>query len=284
MILPNSLKPRRQKLITDSMKRLATIIFALCIAFSAYAAEDAADTAVFSRGIGKMTSTFIPKGTVGGGLSMSYSSYQLGNAAKDAGFQMLFSLLDNMHGNLQSFGIAPYVSYFIKDNLSLGLRFDYDKSGFNMDSMDLALGDLMTLNLSDMNYLKQSYSGSLTLRNYMPIATSKRFAMFAELRATGAYAQSQSYKMQDGKKYGTYQDIYKGSLSVVPGLCCFVTEEAAVEVSVGVLGFTHQKTVQTTNQVEVSQMTQSNASFKIDLFSINLGLSIYILPGKNKTR
>ena len=93
--------------------------------------------------------------------------------------------------------------------------------------------------------------------------------------------QSESYKTEGDKKYGTYQDIYKGSLSVVPGLCCFVTNEAALEVSVGVLGFTHQKTVQTTNQVEVSQMVQNNASFKINLFSINMGLSIYI---QSKTR
>ena len=96
------------------------------------------------------------------------------------------------------------------------------------------------------------------------------------------YAQSESYKTQDGKKFGTYQDIYKGSLSVVPGLCCFVTNEAALEVSVGVLGFTHQKTVQTTNQIEVSKMTQNNASFKINLFSINLGVSLYFQTGRNK--
>ena len=185
---------------------------------------------------------------------------------------------------MQSFGVAPYLSYFIKDNLALGLRFDYDKSGFDLDGLDLALGDLMTLNITDMNYLKQSYSGSITLRNYMPIANSKRFAMFAELRATGAYAQSESYKVEEDKKLGTYQDIYKASLSVVPGLCCFVTNEAALEVSVGVLGFTHQKTVQKTNQLEVSQMIQNNASFKINLFSINMGISIFIGPGKNKVK
>jgi hypothetical protein len=116
----------------------------------------------------------------------------------------------------------------------------------------------------------------------MPIADSKRFAMFAELRATGAYAQSQSYKTENGNKYGTYQDIYKGSLSVVPGLCCFVTNEAALEVSVGVLGFSHQKTVQTTNQVEVSQMIQNSASFKINLFSINMGVSMYFQTGNKR--
>lgn len=264
------------------MKRLIAVIFMLCTGFSVWAVEDETATESFDRGIGKANSLFIPKGTVGGGLSVSYSRYQLGNGSDDAGYKMLFSLLDNMHGGLQSFGIAPYISYFIKDNLSLGLRFDYDKSGYNINTLDLALGDLMTMNVSDMNYLKQAYSGSMTLRHYMPIANSKRFAMFAELRATGSYAQSESYKIQDGKKFGTYQDIYKGSLSVVPGLCCFVTNEAALEVSVGVLGFTHQKTVQKTNQIEVSQMVQNNASFKINLFSINMGISIYFQTGKPK--
>ena len=254
----------------------------LCAGLSVWAADGETADEPFDRGIGKANSLFIHKGTVGGGLSVSYANYQIGNGSDDAGYKMLFSLLDNVNGGLQSFGVAPYISYFIKDNLSLGLRFDYDKSGYNLNAADIALGDLMTLNISDMNYLKQSYSGSITLRNYMPIADSKRFAMFAELRATGSYAQSESYKTQDGKKYGTYQDIYKGSLSVVPGLCCFVTNEAAWEVSVGVLGFTHQKTVQTTNQVEVSQMTQNNASFKINLFSINMGVSIYFQTGKNK--
>lgn len=266
------------------MKRLFAVIVIFCTGFSAWAAGDETAAEPFDRGIGKANSLFIPKGTLGGGLSVSYANYQLGNGTDDAGYKMLFSLLDNVHGGMQSFGVAPYLSYFIKDNLALGLRFDYDKSGFDLEGLDLALGDLMTLNITDMNYLKQSYSGSITLRNYMPIANSKRFAMFAELRATGAYAQSESYKVEEDKKLGTYQDIYKASLSVVPGLCCFVTNEAALEVSVGVLGFTHQKTVQKTNQLEVSQMIQNNASFKINLFSINMGISIFIGPGKNKVK
>ena len=266
------------------MKRLLTVIAFMIVGVSIWATDGKSEPEKFDRGIGKANSLFIPKGTIGGGLSVSYSNYQVGNGVDDAGYKMLFSLLDNMHGSLQSFGIAPSISYFIADNLSMGLRFDYDKSGFNLGSMDLALGDLMTLNVADMNYLKQSYSGSVTLRNYMPIANSRRFAMFAELRATGAYAQSESYKTQDGKKFGTYQDIYKGALSVVPGICCFVSNEAALEVSVGVLGFTHQKTVQTTNQVEVSRMVQNNASFQINLFSINMGVYIYLQTGKSKRK
>ena len=275
---------RGQRSIIGSMKRsILTVILLCCGVFSWATEKNQVQEKPFDRGIGKANSLFIPKGTIGGGLAVSYSSYQLGNGQDDSGFKMLFSMLDNINGTYESFGTAPYLSYFVADNLALGLRFDYDRTGLELNNMDLALGDMLTLNLNDINMLRQSYSGSLTLRYYMPIADSKRFAMFAEARATGAYAQSKSYTTEEDRKVGTYQDIYKGSLSVVPGICCFVTNEAALEVSVGVLGFTHQKTVQTTNQVEVSQMVQNNASFKINLLSINLGVSIYIAPNGKKS-
>ena len=238
----------------------------------------------FDRGIGLPNNRFIPKGTVGAGLTVSYSNYDLGNGTDDVGYKMLFSLLDGVSGSIQSIGLAPFLSYFISDNLSLGLRFGYDTTTLDLESAGMSIGDLVSFNLQDIGYEKQSYSGAIALRNYIPIAGSKRFAMFAELRASGGYAQSQSFQVTEEGKFGTYQDIYKASLSVVPGLCCFVTNEAALEVSVGVLGFTHQKTVQTTNQLEVSQMTQNNASFKINLFSINMGISIFIGPGNSRNK
>ena len=234
----------------------------------------------FNRGIGKATALFVPKGTVSFGLTASYNSYDLGSAADDAGYKMLFSLLDGVSGNMTSCGIAPAVSYFIADNTSVGLRFDYSKSVLGLGSASLALGDLMSLDINDVNYLKQSYSGSLTLRHYMSIADSRRFAIFVEGRGTLGYAQSMNYQREGDDKYGTYQDIYKASLSLVPGVVCFMMDNAAFEVSVGVLGFDTQKVKQVTNQVEYSEMKSSGANFKINLLSVNFGMSFYIYPKK----
>ena len=234
----------------------------------------------FNRGIGKATALFVPKGTVSFGLTASYNSYDLGSAADDAGYKMLFSLLDGVSGNMTSCGIAPAVSYFIADNTSVGLRFDYSKSVLGLGSASIALGDLMSLDINDVNYLKQSYSGSLTLRHYMSIADSRRFAIFVEGRGTLGYAQSMNYQMEGDDKYGTYQDIYKASLSLVPGVVCFMMDNAAFEVSVGVLGFDTQKVKQVTNQVEYSEMKSSGANFKINLLSVNFGMSFYIYPKK----
>lgn len=278
------------------IKRLNFILFAFAaLPFYASANDTVLDNALssgkeaenvepFDRGIGKPNSVFIPKGTVGAGVSFAYNNYNIGNGVADGGYSMLFSLLGDMHGSMLSFSISPYASYFIKDNLSVGIRFDYDRSRLGVGNLNLSLGDDLTFGVSDYNYFKHGYTAAVTLRNYMPFANSKRFAMFTELRALGGYAQGESYKIDEGDKFGTYQDIYKFELGLVPGLCAFITNEVALEVSVGLLGFNYQKVIQTTNQVERSEMEKSGANFKINLFSIGFGMSFYIPTGAHRVK
>ncbi len=56
----------------------------------------------------------------------------------------------------------------------------------------------------------------------------------------------------------------------------FINDYAAVEASVGVLGVQMKRTDQTTNNVHSGSFSRSSANFKIDLFSIGLGVSIYL--------
>ncbi len=246
--------------------------------------KEKAEVEPFDRGIGRSRSVFIPKGTLGAGVSFSYNNYSIGNGAADSGYSMLFSLLGDIHGNLLSFGISPYVAYFINDNLSVGVRFDYDRSSMGLGNLNLSMGDALSLEISDFNYFKHSYTGAVTLRNYIPFANSRRFAMFTEVRAMGGYGQAESYRKEDGEKFGTYQDIYKFELGLVPGLCAFITNEVALEVSVGLLGFNYQKVVQNTNRVEFSELEKSGANFKLNLLSIGFGLSFYIPTGDHRVR
>lgn len=244
----------------------------------------------FDRGIGRSTSVFIPAGTVGAGVSFSYNNYSFGNGLNDTGYQMLFSLIQNFRGNMMSFGIAPHMSYFIRDNLSVGARFDYDRSILGLANLDLALSDALSLSVGNFNYMKQSYTGAVTLRNYIPFGQSRRFAMFTELRLTGGYGQAESYRMgydevlEEGYKSGTYQDIYQFEVGLVPGLSAFVTNEVALEVSVGLLGFNYQKVEQVTNQVKRSEMERNGVNFRINLLAINFGLSFYIPTGDHRMK
>ena len=271
------------------MKRIITIIglmtvFAgICSASSENQEKEQSDKAPhevyeFDRGITMSTSTFIPKGTFGTGFTFSYNTIGLGQGANDPGYSLL-SLISGIKGDMYSFGIAPTVSYFPIDNLAGGVRFNYDRSKLDLGNAGLSFGDMLSLNISDYHYLSHSYTASLTCRYYMPFGESKRFAMFAEGRLTGGYGQSVMYKLDQGDKFGTYQDNIKGSIDIVPGLTAFVTNNVALEVSIGVLGINYNRIKQVTNQVETSIMQKSGANFKLNLFSVGMGISVY-LPTK----
>ena len=111
------------------MKKLLTIILMSFVsAGSLIASENQAEA--FDRGVGKMNSVFIPKGYVGGGLNFSYNTIDLGNAVNDPGYSMLFSLLSGISAEMNTLGVSPSVSYFLKDNLAVGFRFDYDRTRY----------------------------------------------------------------------------------------------------------------------------------------------------------
>lgn len=271
------------------MRKFITIILTLISAVSMSAAsshkEKEADGTEknyeiqdFDRGITMSNSIFIPKGTFGTGLTFSYNTIDLGKSEGDAGYSLL-SLMTGVTGEMYSFGIAPNVTYFLLDNLAVGLRFNYDRASLDLGNANLAFGEMLSLSISDYHYLSHTYKGSLTCRYYMPFGSSKRFAMFAEGRLTGGYGQSVLYRMDNEDKFGTYQNTLNCSIDVVPGLTAFVTNNVALEVSIGVLGLNYKRTEQVTNQVYTSVMESSGANFKLDLFSVGMGVSVY-LPTK----
>lgn len=266
------------------MKKILVSIATFAVAASTSLAASVTEEAEkFDRGVGKMNSVFIPKGYIGGGLTFSYKTYDMGNSANDVGYSMLFSLLSGLQGQMYTLGISPSFSYFVANNLSVGARFDYDRTSLNVGNLGLSLGDLASISIQDYHMLKNSYSGAVAMRYYMPIANSKRIAMFGEVRLGFELGQSVSYKVMDGRNQGTFQSIYGGGLNVVPGLCVFATNEVCVEVAVGVLGINYQYVRQQSNLVDKSVMHQSGANFKINPLSISLGTSFY-LPSSNPER
>lgn len=238
----------------------------------------------FDRGIGTSTSVFVPKGTVNLGINFNYNTIDLGSAADDSGYSMLFDLINGLDGYMYTFGLAPHLSYFIADNLSVGARFDYDRSSLDLGNAAISIGEDMGFGLSDYHLLKHMFSGSLTMRYYMAIANSKRFAIFAEVRATGAYGESKNWNEKDGGKYGSYQTIQKGALTFVPGISIFAQDNVAVEVAVGILGVNYTRTDQIRNQVEHSTMQTSGANFRINPLSIEIGTSFYFYTGPHSKK
>ena len=65
-------------------------------------------------------------------------------------------------------------------------------------------------------------------------------------------------------------------IGIAPGLTAFVTNFAAVEVSMDVMGFDFKWVEQQTNQIETGKRRTSSGNFKINLFSINIGMTFYL--------
>jgi len=268
------------------MKRFIIISMLMLAAADSWAgsSDDKEPVEPFDRGIGTSTTVFVPKGTVNTGISFSYNTVDLGQAADDAGYSMLFDLVNGLNGSMYTFGLAPHVSYFVADNLSVGGRFDYDRSSLDLGNASLSIGEDIGFGISDYHMLEHLFSGSLTMRYYMSIADSRRFAIFTEVRATGAYGQSKEWKVEGDDKFGTYQTIQKGALTFVPGISIFAQDNVAVEVAIGILGINYTRRDQIRNQVEHSVMQTSGANFRINPLSIEIGTSFYFYTGPHSKK
>lgn len=272
------------------MKKILFSIMFLAASIGATAKDkDTTKVVPFDRGIGMSHSVFVPKGTIVAGTSFSYNTYDVGNSGSDdVGFKALFGMLSGISGNVVTGGVSPHVSYFLVDNLAVGGRFNFKRSKFNVNSASLGISDL-SFGVQNLGYIKDSYSGTVFARYFIPFGTSRRFAMFADLAASGGYAQAQSYQLQtleDGttEKVGTHQEIYDFEIGIIPGLCAFMTDNVALEISVGLIGLNYQKVDQITNKIEKSTMVSSGANYKINLLNINFGISFYIPTGANSSK
>lgn len=223
---------------------------------------------VFDRGI--QNQTFIPKGQWMLGSTFSYSEHE------DNNFSFL-GVLQDIESLGYSFKVSPFFGYFIKDNIAVGGRFAYKRSYTDLGNISLDLGDDMNFSLSDVKYLEHEISTTGFIRTYMPIGKSKVFGLFNEARITYGYSQGKNTSgvMNTEEYTGTYQTVNKLQIGMCPGLTAFITNFAAVEVSVDILGFDIKWIDQVTDQVETGSRRNSSANFKIDLFSINLGINFY---------
>lgn len=218
------------------------------------------------RGI--KTGLFVPKGAWMGGATFSYSEHD------DTNFKFL--VLDDISTNGYTFRVSPYVGYFFKDNMAAGVRLSYDRTYANLGNIDIDLGDDLSFSVKDYVYLSHKVSTSGFLRTYMGLGNSKVFGFFNELRLTYGYGQGKVTSGTGNDMTGTYQKVNNFQLGAAPGLTAFVTNYASVEVSIGIVGLDFNWYDQTTNQVEKSSRRKSSANFKIDLFSINIGMTIYL--------
>lgn len=221
------------------------------------------------RGLTDTHNLFIPKGQWIFGGTASYSTHT------NQSYQFL--IVEGINSTGYTFKVSPMIAYAFRNNMALGGRFIYSRTLLKLDKASINFGDegsSVNLNVRDYYALQHNYQVAAIWRQYIPLVRNKRFALYNEMSLAGGGSQARF--ANDSPVKGTYQKGYSFSLGISPGIIAFATNNMAVEVNVGVMGITYDHTEQVHNQVTVGERNISQMNFKINIFSIGLGVAFYL--------
>ena len=218
------------------------------------------------RGISNLRTEFVPKGQWVFGGSISYSTHSNNNYN--------FLIIEDIESDGYSFQVSPLLGYAYAKNSLIGIRFGYARSLTQLDNASLSI---TSLDNAFFYSLKHSYNAEALWRKYIPLGrNNKRFSLFAEVSLAMGGSQSKLASGPQNALSGTYATSFDVALGVNPGISAFLTNNMAIEVNVGVLGFNYSHTRQVSNQVVTGQNSSSQMNFKINIFSIGLGAAFYL--------
>ena len=211
---------------------------------------------------------FVPKGQWITGLSVSYQ--------QSSQNKYQFFVLEGVSGDTYTFRISPMLLFSFKDDMAAGGRFAYSRSLTKLESADIVLDSETDYNIDHLYRLSHNYQFSGLFRNYFSIGRSKRFGFFNELQFTLGGGQAKLMQGTGNDLTGNYERDFKLSIGLTPGLCVFLNNYSAMEVNIGVLGFSYNDTKTITDQIYVAHRNSKMANFRINLFSISFGAAFYL--------
>lgn len=242
------------------------IYILLPVFFVVAATPGASGQTTFNRGLEQIS--FIPKGQWITGVNVSYTQSDYDNYK--------FLIIENLGGDTYSFKVSPMLMYCFKDNLAAGGRFAYTRSRTRLNSAEVVVDSETSYEPGTLYSLSHSYYGTASFRNYISLGRSMRFGFFNEVQLQLGGGQSKIVNGEDEDLTGTYSRHFSLDVGLTPGLIMFLNNYSAIEVSVGVLGFSYDKTHAVTDQIYVAEYVRKHANFKINLFSISFGVAFYL--------
>ena len=191
--------------------------------------------------------------------------------------QWLFALTAS-YGEFSSEDLKVFdlLSYFVRNNVSVGLRLNYTKAKASLGSMSLDFSDDMSFAISDIGYLNEEYSAAITSAQYIGLARGSRFGIFNEVELAFASGNSEFRRPYNGEPKETNSTYMQARLSFSPGVCVFIMKNVSFNVSFGVFGFYLRNEKQTVNGEPLGNRFTSGANFKFNIFNINFGIGVHI--------
>ncbi len=213
---------------------------------------------------------FIPKKKWVGGVTFSYVNYESSEAS------MLFSLLKDFTSNARTLKVRPYIGYAIRDNVVIGMEFGYNHTVANLDNISLKIDDDLDFSLSGIRFSEDLYTIAAFHRSYVGLDAGKRFGLFNETSLMYKSGTSSFSRTEGEQPKRTDTDIRELHLGINPGVSVFIMQNVSAEMSFGVVGFKYRTEKQRNDRGEEGSRRSSGANFKINLFNINLGITLCI--------
>jgi len=220
----------------------------------------------FRRGLEQIT--FVPRGQWITGVNVSYTQSDFDNYK--------FLVIENLGGDTYSFKVSPMLMYAFRDNLAAGGRFAYTRNRTRLDNARVVIDSETDYEPGQLYSISHNYYGTASFRNYISLGHSMRFGFFNEMQLQIGGGQSKIVNGAGDDITGTYARNFSLDVGLTPGMIMFLNNYSAIEVSVGVLGFSFDKTHAITDQVYIADMKTKHANFKINLFSISFGAVFYL--------
>lgn len=221
----------------------------------------------FDRGL--FNYMFIPKGTWAFGLTASYGELNTED------IQVLNILKDFDFGG-KIYSLNPTISYFIKHNQSVGLRFTYSRGTADLSKLAIDFDEDLNFSIRDVSYINETFAAGFFYRNYIGLGKSKRFGVFNEVDLSFQTGKSHFKRIFNEEPKDTRTDIVQASLNFSPGVAVFIQENIAFNVSFGIFGLKWRKEDQITDGVDEGSRFSSGANFRFNIFNINFGLMVVI--------
>ena len=221
----------------------------------------------FDRGL--FNYIFIPRNKWGFGITASYGELNTDDV-------QVLSILKDVDFNGKMYSIRPYLSYFIRNNQSVGLKFNYNRGLADLGRLAVDFDDDLNFTLRDVSYYQQSFGIGAFYRNYVGLDHNGRFSIFNEVELGFSSGSSRFRRLYNSEPRDTRTTSTEVSLNFSPGVCVFIQEYVSFNVSFGVFGLKMRNEKQLTNGIDEGSRFTSGANFRFNIFNINFGLMVVI--------
>lgn len=245
-------------IICDAMRKVTVITLMVALFFSTMASAQEY----------RKETLFMPKGTSGAGIQISY--LDLGSTDSD-----IMLVLKELNATGTYMSVAPFYTYTYKDNRCIGARLKYTKGTGDISKADLSLfSDDLSFSVEDIAASTRSIQMQVFQRSYLGLDSHGRFGLFNDL--TLSYGNTRSSFSLNQESLNAYSLTKKVKLGVSPGIMIFILNNVSTHVSMSIGGVSYTHTDNIKDGEVVGKRDFTKAHFAPDVTDITMGITIYL--------